>query len=126
MKRVFAPWLAALIVTHAGCSKGNLDGASARAGTGDGRVAASISQPSVESPRLAAKITKEKAVATAKADYTKTIGPLKDIDFSASEDADGWRVRFYPHVRNGTIAGGGGVYLIGKESGKILDLKLYQ
>ncbi len=59
----------------------------------------------VEAPQPPSKVTKEMAVATAKADHIRTLGSLKGLDVEASDEPDGWRVSFYPHVRNGTIAG---------------------
>jgi len=119
MRKTSALWIGTLLVMNIGCGRNGQGIASERAATNVGPV-------TVESPKPPAKVTKEMAVATAKADYIRTIGPLKGIDFDVSDEPDGWRVNFYPHVRNGTIAGGSGLYLIDKETGKILDLKLNQ
>lgn len=80
----------------------------------------------VEAPQPPAKVTKEMAVATAKAHYFGRKDVLRDVDVDASDEPDGWHISFYPRVRRGTIFGGGRVYQIDNETGKILNLKLYQ
>lgn len=119
MKKTLALWMGALLIMHTGCSKGAQRIAPERAATNSGPV-------TMENPKPPPKVTKEMAVTTAKADYVRRNGSLKSIDFDASDEPYAWRISYYPHVRNGTTAGGGGVYLIDKETGKILNLELYQ
>lgn len=119
MKKAFALWLGALLVMHISCSKEGQRVESERAATNNVPV-------TIQSPQPPAKITEEAAVATAKADYIRRKGSLEGVDFDVTDEPDGWRISFYPHVRNGTVAGGGSDYLIDKETGKILNLKLYQ
>lgn len=119
MRKMSALLLGVLLLINISCGEGSRGIASERAATNGGPITTESTQPRVN-------VTKEMAVATAKADYVRTIGPLKGVDFDVSDEPNGWRVNFYPHVRDGTIAGGSGVYLIDKETGKILALKLNQ
>jgi hypothetical protein len=96
-----ALWLSALLALSIGCGK-DRQLTKAELPTINSETVA------VETPKPPAKVTREAAIATAKTHYIKTLGSLKGIDFDASEEANGWHVNYYPHVRNGTIAGGGG------------------
>ncbi|MET0624139.1 MAG: hypothetical protein ABW250_14235 [Pyrinomonadaceae bacterium] len=128
MKQILVLLLATLSILLAGCSKGDQRAAHESAATNRGAVTTESPQPPVNNVKdmAAVKVTKEMAVATAKADYIRRKGSLKGADFDVSDDPDGWRISFFPRVRNGTIAGGGSDYLIDKETGKILSLKLHQ
>lgn len=120
--------IAILFISLAGCGKGGQKDVSERAANNREAITTESPQPMAKDMKEIAtsKISKEKAVETAKADYIKRKGSLKGTDFDVSDDPDGWRIHFYPQVRNGATVGGGSDYLIDKETGKILNLKLHQ
>lgn len=124
MKNMPTLWLIALLVMNIGCSRVDQKVAQDRSAKGSEPATTSSAQPIAKVTKE--KVTKEVAIATAKDDYRRRNSSLKRVDFDVSDEPDGWHVSYYPHVRDGTIAGGGGVYLIDKETGEILDLKLYQ
>jgi hypothetical protein len=111
MRKTSALLLGALLVLNIYCGMDTPGSASERAASNGGPV-------TMDSPQPRAVVTKETALTTAKADYVRRIGPLKGIDFEVSDEPDGWKVNL--------MAGGTGVYLIDKEAGTILALKLNQ
>lgn len=72
----------------------------------------------------ASQITREGAVATAKGDYLRLRGTLKDYVVEESEREKEWRVVVRLRIEN--LMGVGAVYLIDKETGKIRERKIFQ
>lgn len=69
-------------------------------------------------------ITEEAAIKVAKDDAKRILGKLDEYEISASEQTEGWHVRFKQKMQG--LEGDGALYIIDKETGKLLDIKLYQ
>jgi len=72
------------------------------------------------------KIDSNSAIKIARGDFVRIIGTkgMKDYQATVAQEKDGWRVRF--QTKPELVSGGGGVYLVDKDTGKIISRDFYQ